>query len=304
MKHSSENTNPIEYNNTTGGVVMAEAQEDEGEAFKVKKPFPKQASALPALWCRTALFGIVERGSRALKKAVLMNRNGIKITATGEQLNQKDLDVFLALIKLNNISDDGEVKTSHNTIVDMIGRTRGGSAVNGVKASLVRLAGMNILVEAEEGGYFSGALLTVEGDTKVDYLHVKLNPKQAWMWEKATTYINLSIRKELKSDFSKWLLGYISSKSSSNRLMSCRALEELQSECGSEIKNPREFKRKVKQSMDELYNIGFVASWDFTGKKGNVLRFSKSHFDTDKLKSIVQARNAADLKRLGISIPK
>jgi len=304
MKHLLENDNSIEYDNTIGGVVMVQTQEGEEESFGLEKPLPNLASALPSLWCRTALFGIVKRGSRALKKTVLMNRNGIKITATGEQLNQKDLDVFLAIIKLNNRSDNGEVITSHNTIVDMIGRTRGGSAINGVKDSLVRLAGMNIRVEAESGEYFSGALLTVEGDTKIDCVHVKLNPKQAWMWDRATTYINLAIRKELKSDFSKWLLGYISSKPSSNRLMSCRSLDELQGECGSEVKNPREFKRRVKQSMDELYDIGFVTSWDFTGKKGNVLRFSKSYFDTDKLKSVVQARNTADLKRMGISIPK
>lgn len=86
--------------------------------------------------------------------------------------------------------------------------------------------------------------------------------------------------------------------------MGKRTLEGLQGECGSEIKSPREFKRRVKQSMDELYDIGFVASWDFSGKKGNVLRFSKSYFDTDKLKDIKQARNTAELKRMGITISK
>jgi len=304
MKHLPENDNVIEYDSTIGGVVMDQTQEGAEESFRLEKPLPNQASALPALWCRTALFGIVKRGTRALKKTVLMNRNGIKITATGEQLNQKDLDVFLAIIKLNNRSDNGEVITSHNTIVDMIGISRCGSAINGVKSSLVRLAGMNIRVETESGRYFSGTLLTVEGDTKIDYVHVKLNPKQAWMWDGATTYINLAIRKELKSDFSKWLLGYISSKISSNVSMGKRTLEGLQGECGSEIKSPREFKRRVKQSMDELYDIGFVASWDFSGKKGNVLRFSKSYFDTDKLKDIKQARNTAELKRMGITISK
>ena len=126
---------------------------------------------------RSALFAAIQSKDRVyLNKAEVFSQQGVNISYTGQQLNQEDMTVWLALVDLMKKDPLGtECKFTAHEILKYMGLPTGGTQYEQLEMAVRRMAAC--LVEVETERYIYGKSL-IEGfviDKDTNQYRVKLS---------------------------------------------------------------------------------------------------------------------------------
>ena len=221
----------------------------------------KDRRGSPNSFLRSALFAAIQsKDRRDLKKADIFSQQGTTVTYTGQQLNQEDLTVWLALVDLMKKDPLGtECKFTAHEILKYMGLEIGGSGYERLNDAIVRMIACAVVIKTGTKTYM-GSLIggcDINEHTKVYRLDlnrhlVKLFGENDW------TAINWEQRKQLRH---KPLCQKLHDYYSSHEQPLPVSIEFLSDITGSVNKQKADFKRKVKSALEELVKISFLRGY-------------------------------------------
>ena len=210
---------------------------------------------------RCALFAAIQSKDRTdLKKVELFSQQGVTVTYTGEQLNQEDLTVWLALVDLMKKDPLGtECKFTAHEILKYMGLATGGREYERLEMAVCRMTACLVRIETER--YIYGKSL-IEGfviDKNTNEYKVTLSRHLIKLFgDNDWTAIDWEQRKQLKH---KPLCLKLHDYYSSHEKPLSVSLEFLLNITGSTNSQKADFKRKVKSALEELVKIGFLKGY-------------------------------------------
>jgi len=270
--------------------VKKEISKQELLPFKPALQLPDEASALPSVLARSALFSVIRAGRRkALENINLYKSNEWEINFTGIQLNQQDLDVFLGIVSLLDKAKGEEyvLRTSRRELLSASGRKgRGKTNIEWLKGALRRLMSAGISLKSESKGLSDNcSMIRWQEDEISDQLIIYIQKTQSWLWEDRATYIDMEDRRHLKGNLTKWMQAYVSSCSATDKRPSYIGLNKLKKMCGA-TSSSKEYKRLLKDALAELMGVSLLKSWEI---KNDVLYFVKHpYYHKKELQAIHQ----------------
>lgn len=209
----------------------------------------------PNVVLRSALFGVVKKGSRKYEKNVLKTAlNGYTVKYTGEQLDQSDLDVWLECLQRCQESPLGHtVRFSAHNFLLSISRNTGRSDHEWLKSSLLRLKANAVEISDGKYTYIGSIIDLIYRDEETGENCLVLNPKIAVCFGDAGwTGITKDIRLQLKGKpLTQWLHGFYSSHAKPFPVK----VETLKELCNSDVKELKTFRQKIKKSLTELSDV-------------------------------------------------
>jgi hypothetical protein len=219
----------------------------------------------PNSFLRSALFAAIQSKDRVfLNKAEIFSQQGITITYSGEQLNQEDMTVWLALVDMMKKDSLGtECRFTAHEILKYMGLPTGGTQYEQLEVALCRMTICLVRIETER--YIYGESL-IEGfviDKDTNQYEIRLSRHLIKLFGDCDwTAIDWEQRKQLRNKpLSLKLHDYYSSHDKPFPV----SLEFLSDFTGSVNKQKADFKRKVKTALEELVRIGFLRSYSIEG---------------------------------------
>jgi hypothetical protein len=235
----------------------------------------------PNSFLRSALFAAIQSKDRVyFKKAEIFSQQGVTITYTGEQLNQEDLTIWLALVDLMKKDPLGtECKFTAHEILKYMDLGTGKNAYERLNSAIVRMIACAVVIDTSTKTY-GGSLIhgyVLDKRTKVYRLDlnrhlIKLFGDNDW------TAINWEQRKQLRH---KPLCLKLHDYYSSHEKPFPVSLEFLSDVAGSVNKQKADFKRKVDTALEELVKIGFLKSYSI---EQNIVKVERAQDSTNQLK--------------------
>lgn len=231
--------------------------------------WPEATRACPNTVLRSALFGIVERGARRYMEVErIAAQAGIEIFYTGRQLDQADLDVYLAVLYLCRDQVMGaECRFAAHGLLRALGKTNTGKNYKVLDVQLARLNATAIRIKAGRYSYEGSLIDKVYRDHATKRYVVVLNSDlRALFAPDQFTQLDWAVRHELAGKpLAQWLHGFYASHAEPFPI----SAEKLRELSGSEIKRPRAFKEKLKKALDALTEAlaahGQPFRWSFDG---------------------------------------
>jgi hypothetical protein len=215
----------------------------------------------PNSFLRSALFAAIQSKDRLnLKRAEIFSQQGVTITYTGEQLNQEDLTVWLALVDLMKKDPLGtECKFTAHEILKYMDLGTGGREYERLNDAIVRMIACAVIIDTGTKTY-GGSLIhgyVLDKHTKIYRLNlnrhlIKLFGDKDW------TSINWEQRKQLRH---KPLCLKLHDYYSSHEKPFAISLEFMSDVVGSVNKQKASFKRQVKIALEELIKVGFLKKY-------------------------------------------
>lgn len=239
---------------------------DEPKAAETNDDAPKSIRLFPSEPLRSALFGIGSRKRRTqCEMRPVFACGDTQITYTGEYLNQGDLDVFMAALKM--VRDVGKWGISFNLLdfQKLLGLSKCGSSGTYIKKSLTRLHTGSVVFENKERkisyhGHFIDAFSQEETTGKYS---VRINPEIGQLYRTGCTCIDWEKRRKIKSDLGRRLQTLILSHKASAENPQRYRTETLKKLCDSVIRDNDKFKDAVRKRMRDLQVLGEVKRWGF-----------------------------------------
>jgi hypothetical protein len=228
----------------------------------------------PAAVLRSALFGVIKRGSRrAVEKEILASWPGVEIRYTGFRLDQADLDCWLQVLHLARLYPLGqEVRFTARGFLRSIGRNGGGKDHAWLDGSLNRMVACAVAVRSAGGQEYTGSLISdFFVDRESGRFVVRVNPLLADIFDSAYVKLTLETRLALPQGLPRFLQAYVQSHKATPAHPHRIRLDALKTLCGSQVAQLKHFRAEVRRAMEELQRAGVVASWCIT--KGDALEF-------------------------------
>lgn len=217
----------------------------------------------PNVILRSALFGVVKKGTRQYEKGILKATfNGYAVKYTGEQLDQSDLDVWLECLQRCQTTPLGHtVRFAIHDFLRSIGRNTGKTDHEWLKGVFVRFRACAVEISDDRYEYIGGLVNDIYRDKETGEYCIELHPKiSACFSGTSWTGISKNIRLQLKGKpLTLWLHGFYSSHNKPLP-MKVSTLKEL---CGSDRGELRKFRYDLKKSLAELASVtGWQCSID------------------------------------------
>lgn len=235
--------------------------------------WPEPDRGIPNSILRSALFGIVRRGRRRyVDKELIASWQGVTIRYTGIKLDQSDLDVWLLTVHLARHHALGsQIRFSAYSFLKEIGRTKGKQNREWLKGVLGRLTANAVEISVGGRAYVGSLVHEFFHDEHTNEYVVTANPRLATLFDDGYALLVWQRRSALRSDLAKWIHCFIlSHPPGALHRIGTEGLLEL---CGSESKNIREFRQRLREAMGELEGIGEVKEWRLT--QNSVLEFAR-----------------------------
>ena len=224
---------------------------------------------------RSALFAAIQSKDRVyLKEAELFSQQGVTVTYTGEQLNQEDLTVWLALVDLMKKDSLGtECKFTGHEILKYMDLGTGANAYKRLRSSIVRMTACAVVIETEKYVYGKSLIEGFDIGKSTNQYRVALNRHLIKLFgENDWTAIDWGQRKQLKH---KPLCLKLHDYYSSHENPFPVSLAFLSQLTGSANKQKAGFKAKVKVALEELVEINFLKKYSIEGDIVKVERIKK-----------------------------
>ena len=240
--------------------------------------WPDAKRGTPNSFLRSALFSAIQSKDREfISGKELASQTGIRITFTGEQLNQEDLTLWEALVHLAKSHPLGNVCsfTAHG-ILKTMGLNTGGHDHQRLEKGITRLIACAVKIKEEGRQPYIGSLVeaAIGDDPSLQRSHytVRINPEMIRLYgETQWTAIDWQQRLKLRR---KPLAQAMHAYYSTHRIPHPVKLATLQSLTGSRNEQASGFKRHCRSALDELVKIGFLQSYNVQGDMVTVNRFA------------------------------
>lgn len=243
-----------------------EANEDKVIQLNLWK---KSERAAPNPILRSALFGVVQRGRRRhCDDELLESWKGVQLFYFGQKLNQNDLDVWLQLIHLHRGGELGKpIAFTFSGLLRDLGRNAGGKDIQWLKRTIDRLHKGQIRISTDRYEFGDHLISSYGWDEYTGDFTVTLSPKMvAFFAYDDFTRIEWKTRLRFSKSYTKWLHAFISSHHAPVDDPDKIRLEKLRELSGSTISRLRDFRAKVRKSMNELQEAGVVLAWRITDR--------------------------------------
>ncbi|WP_235837912.1 plasmid replication initiator TrfA [Chitinasiproducens palmae] len=231
---------------------------------------------------RSALFTCGQRDAREdFKAKPIYALEHIKITYTGEELRQRDYDVYLQILHLSRgatVDDRQEwVEFDARALVKLLGWTQNSRSLVELRETIRRLTACALEVTRARtkqslAVVYGGPLLlkyagAQEGSfDEVTFWKVQINTEVASQLRPGDyTRIDWHTRAQL-SPLEKWLHAFYST----NQQPYPMKVETIHKLCGSRMAEIKFFRRALKAALSRLVDVGFLGNWEID--------------DTDKVK--------------------
>lgn len=258
--------------------AIAEKQREQKESILLETArmalWPNDRRGAPNLIVRAPVFTArSSRGSRRqYDKTELYSQNGYEIFATGEELDQGDLDVFLGLLHVarGQLLRDRCVLKVSVFLKKVLGKTDTGKNRTLLDASLNRIEAFRLKITFGKKGYYVGELLhdfkALGEGTDTDPFRgyeVFLNPRLAGLFEPGHySLIHWEIRKSLRHrPIAQWLHCFYSSHLES---VHTYGLDRLASMAGLTTKSTTKRRQLVRVGLEELMSAARVQGVDMS----------------------------------------
>ena len=254
-----------------------EANPEQGKVVHLPMWDDDQRGA-PAAVVRSALFGMVKRGSRkAVENQLLASWKGTEIRYSGFRLDQADQDCWHQVLHINRTFPLGTgVRFTARGFLRDIHRSNTGNAHRWLRRSIGRMQACGVNIRLPNGVEYQGPLiLEFYCDESSGRYVVVVNPKLVKLFDKAFVKLNMERRKLLRTDFARWLQGYIQSHRATERNPHRVKIERLRDLSGSETKELRKFRQQLKTALNEHYATGTLKRFTFRSK-GLVVEWART----------------------------
>lgn len=232
-------------------------------------PLFDTAHAVPNALVRSALFPALHYGDGPrpfLKNATIYAVGSLSVKFTGQQFDQSDFDVFLAVLDIGAPTAVGSAFTfTAQAILRSLGRSTGGKDHEWLHAVLVRLRGGTIEIrEKDKGRYFDGLIQGGVQDEPTKVYRIIINPNFAQLFGFGSwTKIDRQQRAVLgRNGTAKVLHGYYSSHAAPD----LHRYETLAGIAGIANKNKRQLRKTLETAHDRLKApaCGFLRDYEAT----------------------------------------
>ena len=237
------------------------------EEHPILPDWPAHTRGVPNIYLRSALFGVIKRGSRcAVKKEAIGTFKGLIIRYTGWQLDQGDLDVLIQSLHLHKHHlDPGSGRYIRYTVkgfLRSIGRQPGNSGREWLKDSLRRLKANALEITTEVHLAYSSETITYAGSLIDEFYYneqeqsyfLKINPRLAALFNAGWTQLQWEQRLRLKTNLAKWLHGFYASHRDPFPIK----VSTLKHLCGSDCNRLVDFRRNLRFAMNDLMDSGAI----------------------------------------------
>jgi hypothetical protein len=197
----------------------------------------------------------------------------IQITYTGEELRQRDYDVYLQILHLSRgatVNDRQEwVEFDARALVKQLGWTQNSRSLSELRETIRRLTACALEVtrartKTNPPVVYGGPLLlkyagAQEGSfDDVTFWMIQINTDVAAQLKPGDyTRIDWEIRSKL-APLEKWLHAFYSTNQSPYPMK----VETIHKLCGSRMSELKSFRRGIKAALERLVTVGFLASWE------------------------------------------
>jgi hypothetical protein len=223
---------------------------------------------------RSALFTCGQRDARRdLKANPIYALEHIKISYTGEELRQRDYDVYLQILHLSRgaTMDNRQewVEFDARALIKGLGWTQNSRSLTELRETIRRLTACALEVartrtKTSPPVLYGGPLLlkyagAQEGSfEEVTFWKVQINTDVAAQLKPGDyTRIDWQIRSKL-APLEKWLHAFYSTNQTPYP-MKVATIHKL---CGSRMSELKSFRRAIKSALERLTEVGFLASWE------------------------------------------
>lgn len=220
--------------------------------------WPNDKRAAPNTMVRCSLFrGALanQSGSRKMhRKTELPSLGGERVLYSGDDLDQKDMDVWMSVLQLFREKPVGEVvHVSSNRLLKLAGLPNSGKSHQALKDRLDRLTFAHIELNSNdpESHYsFHGSLLQrAQRTDDGSEWEISLAPRLKLLFTQGYTWVDWEIRNHLKrAPMAQWLHSFYRS----HRDPLPFTVPKLHELCGSQTKEMRFFRNDLKKSMKRL----------------------------------------------------
>lgn len=226
---------------------------------------------------RSALFTCGQKDARMdLKAKPIYALEHIRITYTGEELRQRDYDVYLQILHLSRgITVDSRqewVEFDARALIKLLRWTQNSRSLLELRETIRRLTACALEVtrartKTSVPVVYGGPLLlkyagAQEGSfDEVTFWKVQINTEVAAQLKPGDyTRIDWKIRSQL-SPLEKWLHAFYSTNQNPYPMK----VETIHKLCGSRMAEIKFFRRAIKAALARLTQVGFLASWQIDG---------------------------------------
>ena len=190
----------------------------------------------------------------------VFSQAGLNVTYSGPSLTQDHLDVFEAIMHLAREMPEGNaVRFTAHGLLKLIGRSTGKSDHERLLRSLKHLAASVITIKRKEGPVYWGSLLP-EGAIYPEQgrYTVIINRQLIKLFERGFTVIEWQQRKALaRSPLAKHLQLWLASHEKPYPV----SVQYLRDITGSQTKELRYFRRRLKDALNKLKEVGVLVDW-------------------------------------------
>lgn len=222
-----------------------------------------QDRVAPSEILRSALFGIGSRKKREqLTNHPIFICGETKITYTGQELDQRDLDVFMAAIRMAYDNEkELEMKCSLYAMQKMLDLKIGGSNREHIKLSFERLTSGTINIKNDRYHYCGHLIESFLLDKATNSYILKINSRLGQLFQSGYTRINWRQRCKIRSNLGKRLHSLVLSHAAPAKRPQRYTTENIKKLCRSKDSDERRFKAKIRQHMRTFKETGEVKTW-------------------------------------------
>jgi hypothetical protein len=222
----------------------------------------KEQRAAPNVCLRSALFSVVKPGRRKYwpinNLISIFAQDSYKVLYGGEQLNQSDLDIWLAIKFLCMPYPLGtEVRFTAPDLFRVLGWQDGKRSRETVQRSLRRLADGYLEARDDKRGFGGHLIDWWAWDKNAYQFCVILSPKMAPLFgSDSYTLLDIEQCRMLSKELSRWLHSYWSSHEQIYPIYDATLIKL----CGAEVQEIRKFRQLLREALTELESATFLRS--------------------------------------------
>jgi TrfA protein len=230
--------------------------------------WPEAAPGMPNPVIRSALFPAIKSKDRQwFKRAKIAALEGVEIIYSGEQLNQQDFDVAVAVFNLARNHPLGTVchSSAHGLLRKLQWATGNEQHVQ-LHETLLRLTN-TFQVIGRRYEFFGAVIDGGIRDKLTKRYKLRVNPEIHILFGQGWTQIDIETRRKLRR---KPLALWLQTQYASHAKPLPYSVELLRDLSGSRTQNLKHFRAALRRALAELQATGAIAAWEIDG--GDLVR--------------------------------
>ena len=235
------------------------------EVVQLKIKFSNDAPPAPNDLLRSAFFPAIQSKDRQfINDTLIASIGGVEISLKGEQLNQDDLDVFMAA----QIQAQQQPKTLRFEITErgflrMAGRKSGQTNEKALWSSLLRLKAAAFVINNKGKKVALSLIDEVYKDENTKRYVVQLNPRLNALLNSGSTFLALETRRQLVGKpLAQWLQAFYATHEKPYSY----SVEKLRELSGSKTNKLFHFRATLRRALDDLKATNEIRDWNIDEK--------------------------------------